>query len=45
MKRTIALDMGGTNFSVAIFEDSILMQVETRLIRMFIPPSGDSERS
>src|ERR1700756_758986 len=30
MKRTLALDIGGTNFSVAIFEDSLLMQVETR---------------
>jgi glucokinase len=30
MKRTLALDIGGTNFSVAIFEDSLLTQVETR---------------
>jgi glucokinase len=30
VKRTLALDIGGTNFSVAVFEDRSLIQVETR---------------
>lgn len=30
MKRTLALDIGGTNFSVGIFEDRSLIHVETR---------------
>lgn len=29
MKRTLAIDIGGTNFSVAIFENRSLVQVET----------------